>query len=254
MNGIIDFHTHPFIDCADNLCMYKDSVRMDCNDFLNDIKSVGITTFCGSVIHRELKGFDTLRKSNRDALKLKEIYGDAYIPGIHVHPEFIEDSKHEVEFAVENNIKIIGERVPYMHGWLDYACEEFSEILDYIGNYSLIVSLHTMDQEQMRQMAEKHRNVKFVFAHPGERANVDKHIEIIKNTDNVYLDISGTGLFRYGVLRHLADEVGAEKILFGTDYPIGNLSMYINGVLGEKLSEKERNRILYENAAELLKL
>ena len=254
MKGIIDFHTHPFIDNADNLCMYKDSLKIDCNDFINDIKAAGITTFCGSVIHRKFDGFETLRKANRDALKLKGIYGNAYIPGIHVHPGFIEDSKREVEFAIENDIKIIGELVPYMHGWSNYDCEEFSEILDYIGNHSLIVSLHTMNQEQMQQMAEKHRNIKFVFAHPGERANVDKHIEIMKNTDNVYLDISGTGLFRYGVLRHLTDAVGAERILFGTDYPIGNLSMYINGVLGEKLSEKEQRQIFYENAAELLKL
>ena len=48
---IIDFHTHPFIDECDNLCMYKDSVIMDSNTVITDMLKAGITYFCGSVIN-----------------------------------------------------------------------------------------------------------------------------------------------------------------------------------------------------------
>ena len=72
--------------------------------------------------------------------------------------------------------------------------------------------------------------------------------------DNVYLDISGTGLFRYGMLKHLVSSVGAERILFGSDYPICNPNMYIAGVEFEKLTDHEKDLIFAENAKKLLKI
>ena len=165
-----------------------------------------------------------------------------------MHPDYVEESCKEIDYAVENGVKLIGELVPYAHGWSDYSCPGFSEILDYLEGKDMVVSLHTMDQEQMEQMALAHKNITFVFAHPGEGAKVGKHIEIMKKCDNVYLDLSGTGLVRYGILRKFVKEVGAERILFGTDYPICNLKMYIAGVLGEKITEDEKELILSKNA------
>lgn len=80
------------------------------------------------------------------------------------------------------------------------------------------------------------------------------HIDIMKKLDNVFLDISGTGILRYGVIKKLVTEVGAERILFGTDYPVGNPSAYINGVLGEKISDREKEMIFSGNAKKLLKI
>ncbi len=251
---IIDFHMHPFIEQKNNFCVYKECMNMDYKTIIEEMEEAGISCFCGSVIDRDYKGFETLKNCNREALKLKEIYGEKYIPGFHVHPDFIEESIKEVELAGYENIKIIGELVPYMHGWEDYSCKGFSEILDFISKYDMIVSIHTMNFEHMEKMAAEHKNIKFVFAHPGERENVLKHINIMKKLDNVYLDLSGTGLFRYGVVRYLSDKVGAERILFGTDYPIGNLKMYVNGVLGERLSSNEKELIFSGNAKRLLSI
>ncbi len=250
---IIDFHTHPFIRPEHNFCMYQESMNMDSKTILADMESAGISQFCGSVIQQGMEqGFETLKNCNREALKLRELYGEKYMPGFHVHPDYVSGSIEELEFAAKNNIKIIGELVPYMHGWEDYSCKGFSEILDAVAKYDFVVNIHTMNLEHMEKMAAAHKNVVFVFAHPGEKSNVLKHIDIMKKLDNVYLDLSGTGLFRYGVVRHLVDNVGAERILFGTDYPIGNLQMYVNGVLGEKLSDREKELIFSGNAKRLL--
>lgn len=251
---IIDFHMHPFIEDKNNFCVYKENMKMDYKTTLSDMEDAGISKFCGSVIARgeNLQSFDTIKAYNREALKLTKLYGDKYVPGFHVHPDFIEESINEIKFANENNVKIIGELVPYMHGWEDYSCREFSEILDEISKYNMIVSIHTLKHDQMEKMASEHKNIRFVFAHPGERESVEKHINIMKKHENVYLDLSGTGLFRYGVVRHLANSVGADRILFGTDYPIGNLAMYVNGVLGEKLTDAEKELIFSQNAKRLL--
>ena len=250
---IIDFHMHPFLSSSNNFCMYKENLEMDYNTVIKDMEEAGVSTFCGSVISGSLEnGFETLQKCNQDALKLREIYGEKYIPGFHVHPNYIEESFKELEFASQNNVKLIGELVPYMNGWDDYSCKEFSLILDEIEKYNMVVSLHTINFEKMEKMASQHKNVKFVFAHPGEKPTVINHIEVMKKLDNVYLDISGGGIHRYGVIKHLINNVGAERILFGTDYPLGNVKSYVSAVLGEKITDREKELIFSGNAKNLL--
>ncbi|MBQ3226613.1 MAG: amidohydrolase [Clostridia bacterium] len=251
---VIDFHTHPFLKPNQQLGAFCEVTPIGVEEFAEDMARENVTHFCGSVIGGGVKGFDGMFDLNRDALALRKIYGDKYIPGFHVHPDYVEESCKEIDYAVENGVKLIGELVPYAHGWSDYSCPGFSEILDYLEGKDMVVSLHTMDQDQMEQMALAHKNITFVFAHPGEGAKVGKHIEIMKKCDNVYLDLSGTGLVRYGILRKFVKEVGAERILFGTDYPICNLKMYIAGVLGEKISDNDKELILSKNAKRLLKI
>ncbi len=251
---IIDFHTHPFLDSDCYFCIYKESVEADVNTFLSDMEAAGISRFCGSVIRkrREGEGFELLKKLNRDAIKLREIYGEKYIAGIHVHPDFVDESVAEIKFAADNGVRLIGELVPYMHGWSDYSCRGFSDILDEAEKYNMVVSLHVGDHGQMRKMASEHKNVKFVIAHPGEKERALKHIEAMKACDNMYLDLSGGGMFRYGLVRYLCDQVGAERVLFGTDYPICNLKMYVGAVMGERLRDCERELIFSENAKRVL--
>lgn len=251
---IIDFHIHPFIDPENNFCHYRERLHMDIQTTLNDMDAAGISIFCGSVITRMKKedGFKALKKCNRAALKLREIYGERYIPGIHVHPDYISESVEELEWASKEGIKLVGELVPYMCGWSDYSCRGFSEILNEVGRHDMVVSVHTIDLGEMEKMATEHKDISFVFAHPGEKDMVLNHVEIMRKLDNVYLDLSGLGLFRYGLVRYLVDQVGAERILFGTDYPICNLNMFVGAIMGEKLTDRERELIFGGNAKRLL--
>lgn len=251
---IIDFHMHPFIDEKDNLCKYKDVLDMSSATTYQDMKDAGISSFCGSVIKSNTGDFSFLQESNRDALKLREMYNNDYIPGFQISPNFIEESIKEIDYAHQCKINLIGELVPYMHGWSDYSCNEFSYLLEHIEKYDMTVNLHTLDLAQMETIAKRHPHVNFVFAHPGEKAQVLNHIDIMKRLDNVFLDISGTGIIRYGVIKKLVSEVGAQRILFGTDYPVGNLQVYINGVLGEKISDHDKELIFSGNAKNLLKI
>ena len=48
----------------------------------------------------------------------------------------------EIEFALEHNVKLIGELVPYHHGWERYDSDNFMEIVDRINGTGLIINLH----------------------------------------------------------------------------------------------------------------
>lgn len=79
-----------------------------------------------------------------------------------------------------------------------------------------------------------------------------RHIKRLKDRPNHYLDLSGYGIFRMGLTRRLIDEIGAERILFGSDYPTCNPYMYVGGVLLDpSLDDKEKEMIFAGNVRRL---
>ncbi len=265
---IIDFHTHPFLRDGDNICRYKDHCAMSVDGVVSDLAGVGIGRFCGSVIRtresvaeeqgvkpQDLSWWDVIHACNQDMLALRQRYGGAYIPGMMVHPDFVPQSLAEMERLRAQGVTLIGELVPYYHGWEDYACPGFGKLLDGAAELGMVVSIHSMGEDAMDAMAQAHTGVTIVFAHPGEAPEVARHIRRLKRSPRFCLDLAGTGLFRHGVLRALLDEVGPEKILFGTDYPVCNPYMYVGGVtLDPLLSPAEKRLVLGGNARRLLGL
>ena len=50
----------------------------------------------------------------------------------------------------------------------------------------------------------------------------------------------------------LAQTVGSDRVLFGTDYPICNPGMYVQAVLGEHIPDEDKEKILFGNARRIL--
>lgn len=259
---IIDFHIHPYLEQTENYCMYIDDFQLTPQEAAEDLQKAGIGKVCGSVISRTSfrreEGWSYIKALNEKALEVKELYGDFYEPGFHIHPAYVKESLETLEFMHEHGYRLIGELVPYMHGWrearLDYGSRELMEILALAGEYGMVLSYHTMLewQEQMDAMIAQNPKVTFVAAHPGQKADFMLHLDRLKKYENAYLDLSGTGLFRYGMVREGIRQVGAEKFLFGTDYPITNPGMYVEAVRCEHISEADRELIFHKNAERLL--
>ena len=257
---IIDFHTHPFTDSATNICAHKANLHMSPENTEEYLKGLGISRICGSVICRNIPDvshyntpWDMIAESNRRALQLQKLYDGFYIPGFHVHPDYVAESCAEIEKMHRLGVHLIGELVPYLHDWRDYAQPAFDEILDVATGYNMVVSFHSIDNDSMDEMVRKHPDTVFVAAHPGEYTDFTRHLNRMKMSGNYYLDLSGTGLFRHGMLRRGIDEFGAERFLFGSDFPTCNPAMFIGGVaLDTLLTDEEKALIFAGNAKKLL--
>jgi len=255
---IIDFHTHPFIEPINNICAHKEFCHMGAENTHEIFKQLKISRICGSVVSTQpfSDPWEKIRHNNEAALHLKEQYGDFYIPGFHVHPAYPEESIAEIHRMHRLGVNLIGELVPYLDGWSDYSTEAFSVLLEEAGRAGMVVSFHyTMNDEDIDRMVSSHRDIVFVGAHPEEYPYLIRHIERMKLYDNYYLDLSGTGLFRYGMLRRIIDEVGADRVLFGSDFPTCNTAMFLGGVLLDPLlTDTEKEKILAGNAKKILSL
>jgi len=72
---------------------------------------------------------------------------------------------------------------------------------------------------------------------------------------NVYFDTAATRLlYLREVFRHTVDLVGAERVLFGSDFPLLPQSRCLREIEEAGLDEREKRLILGENARRLLKL
>ena len=80
-------------------------------------------------------------------------------------------------------------------------------------------------------MVKRHPNLVIVGAHPGEYDQMQRHIARAKMSDNYYIDISGTAIFRYGALKRLVDTVGADRLIYGSDFPTCNPEIFLSGLL-----------------------
>lgn len=257
---IIDFHIHPFRDEKNNICSHKTYCGMSPEGAKKTFDGLGVSRVCGSVITmgKSVAGknvWERIQNDNRIALELRDYYDGFYIPGFHVHPDYVDESLAEIRRMHELGVHLIGEICPYAYEWTDYSCENFSVILDEAEKYGMVVSFHSMGEDEMDEMVRRHPGVVFVAAHPGEYGAFMRHMDRMKLSENYYLDLSGYGIFRHGMLKHAVDEFGAERFLFGSDYPTCNPAMYLGGVLLDDLiSDAEKELIFAGNAKRLLKL
>lgn len=256
---IIDFHTHPFFKEENNICLYKSNCDMSAGHTERDLKNLGIQKICGSVISGKMEQptFEKIKHLNDEALKLRDFYKGFYIPGFHVNPLFVKESIDEIERMHKSGVNLIGELVHYSQGWNDYSDKRLWEILEVAEHYKMVVNFHGLGNEEefvaMDKMVKRFKNLVMVGAHPSE-GNVLKHHKIrLDDSPNYYVDTSGGGISRHGLARHLIDIYGKERVIFGSDYPICNPSMYVGGIaLDFLLNEEEKEYIFHKNAEKLL--
>lgn len=112
--------------------------------------------------------------------------------------------------------------------------------------------------------AVENPNINFVICHLGYPWLRDA-AEVIRKNKNVYGDISGmtdvplNSKFGKLLVRdmnelHAYMDDNFSKLLFGTDWPLFKTEWYLDLVTKLDLNDKERELVLYKNAAKLLKI
>ncbi|MBT3261083.1 amidohydrolase family protein [bacterium] len=109
---------------------------------------------------------------------------------------------------------------------------------------------HT-DPERILTLAEQFPKLILVIGHFG---NASKSVfEAMKRHPNIYLETSIMGSTPHSI-RHAAQHIGTERILFGSDAPYSDQLIEKLKIERSQLSTKEIEQILYYNAQKLLKI
>ncbi len=133
---------------------------------------------------------------------------------------------------------------------------KFAPVWEFADANGLIVLIHTWGnspfdgQDQVKAIAEKYHNVKINIGHSCH-GEWDKAVGLVKSFPNLYLDLCAV-LDDRGILEKFVEEAGADRILFGTDFPWFDYHWCVGAVLGADISDGDRRRIFYGNARKLL--
>jgi predicted TIM-barrel fold metal-dependent hydrolase len=102
----------------------------------------------------------------------------------------------------------------------------------------------------------QHRNVRLIAAHWGGGLPFYALMpEVRESLANVWVDTAATTLlYEPAVFRVVVDLIGAEKVLFGSDFPLLSPKTQLKAIAGAPLTPVERTAITGESAASLFEL
>jgi predicted TIM-barrel fold metal-dependent hydrolase len=95
-----------------------------------------------------------------------------------------------------------------------------------------------------------------VFPHFGdgqEYSHIFKRIDLVAKNRNCYLDTSGYGHDRMGMLEYAVETIGADRVLFGSDFSINDPSSVIARIQNSFLTEEQKRKVLSGNLQQLLR-
>lgn len=109
-----------------------------------------------------------------------------------------------------------------------------------------------MDGALWRRLCPRYPDAKFILAHVGgaghDSAEAREFALLARELPNLYFDLASTRNFN-GYLPKLVEWAGAEKILYGSDYPLMDFGFELGQVF--QLPEPERTLILRGNACRI---
>jgi predicted TIM-barrel fold metal-dependent hydrolase len=111
-------------------------------------------------------------------------------------------------------------------------------------------SFHT-DPEDVATLARRWPDVQIIMAHLtgcGVRG-----VLAVKPFPNIVVDTSGAAP-EAGIVEFAVEQLGAERVLYGSDVPIRDFGVALARITGSRLDAVTKRRILHDNAAELLGL
>ncbi len=210
---------------------------------------------------------------NIDVVRLCERSRGALFPIFTVEPK---------SAAVKAALRLADEHRGLLKGfkiWLGYrrvfaSDDVFRPLYDYAEEHKLPVLFHTGDTASstgslahahpltLDEVANEREDMRIVVCHVGNPWILDTAELLYKHT-NVYADISGLVVGGGGYSREymqslalrISDAVyfagGAEKLLFGTDYPVETHENGLALVSVLKVTKADKEKVLWRNASRL---
>lgn len=149
---------------------------------------------------------------------------------------------------------------PEEHG---YPIAEYGRtIFEFAGEQEAVLLSHTGEKNSLPgdfiPFANDFPHVNLILAHmgcgfDGDSTHQIRAIQSAKN-GNVFTDTSSARSIVSNLLEWAVSEIGAERILYGTDTPLYFAPMQRARIDNAEISEEAKRRILRENALQLLNL
>lgn len=133
--------------------------------------------------------------------------------------------------------------------------ERYIPVYEFADERNLTVMNHSWGSgENLRTIARKYKNMKLIQAHYAtawDGTKMPDIVKAVKEMDNAWLDTAGSGNY-YGAFEKMVNYLGADKLIFGTDFPFLDAAWQIGNIFYSDITETEKKKIMYDNFNKLI--
>ncbi len=249
--GIFDAHLHIPSDNGENF--QWNLVTRNMPEFVAYLDKCGVQRgVISSSWSNKAQTPDDYRQGNREVAKYVDRYKGRFRGSCVITPFRIEEALREIEECHrQHGFVWLGEFCNYMTGYR-YDTPEWTEVMKLAAKLNLVIQIHTNTKE-MQYLAENFPDATIVFPHlGGSKEDIFARIGIVARHKNTHIDLSGSGIERVGILEKAVKEIGADRVLYGSDFTINEPSAVLVRVKNAFLTAEDREKILFRNVERLL--
>ncbi len=183
---------------------------------------------------------------------------DCFIGFGTLHQDFAENFS-EIDRIINRGIKGIKLHPDFQR--FEFDSPKMDAVYDYLSQKSMPILVHAGDcrydfsgPKRIANVIDKFPKLKIVAAHFGGYTQWQDAMEFLVGK-HVWFDTSST-LWKldYTTAEKMINKHGAEKFFFGTDYPMWDHCDELKRFMKLKISDLQREMILYKNAVEFLEI
>ncbi|MFC1716899.1 amidohydrolase family protein [Candidatus Poribacteria bacterium] len=246
---VIDSHTHmgPYFNfhIPDN----------DAGSMMEVMDRLGVNLACTSPHVGITPEF---RMGNDMAAQAVQDHPGRFFGYITINGNYPDDIPEEIERCYSMGMR--GFKIhPSLHGYPANG-ENLRPMWEFADEKGLPVLSHTWAGDGMcspgilGKLAEEYTNAQVILGHSGGTlAGYDEAVEVAKKQENVFLETCSSSVV-YGMIERFVREVGADRILFGSDMPFVNANAQIGKILYAKIPDQDKRKILGLNMAGIIGL
>ncbi len=240
---VIDVHTH----------LGAKNYERDYNNLLSAMERYGIDKIYVSGLGGGTPTKEIIRIYNDAVYDFKRAEPDKVEAYVYASPE-LPSAIDEVRYGIEEN-GAIGLKV-----WMSTFADDpaMNKMAELMIDYNMPILFHAFykahDQllyetlgNHIANIARRYPELKIIMAHLGGSAY--HSIPAIRALPNVWVDMCSS-IFRGDELQYTIEQVGAHRILFGSDMP-GNYIVNVGQVEELDLSDEDKDKIYYKNTLKL---
>lgn len=253
---VLDCHVHP-LDCFG---FYKvKTPEEDAERLVASAKRSGVEKMVLFSLHRSTPREPTMgqcREANDWAMAMTKAAPEAFLPFCYVNPMYPKQSVEEIERCVGEGkmcgVKLWVARRATDRGLDPIVAKAVAEGVPVL-QHAWIKTTGNLEGESspadVADLAMRHPDAKIIMAHLNGIGL--RGIEEIVNATNVVVDVSG-GDPEANLVEIAVDRLGHRRVVYGSDAPIRHFALCLNKVLATRLSDEEKQDIVWNNMARLL--
>jgi len=188
---------------------------------------------------------------NREVARYVEKSKGRFVGACVVNPLFIDEALKEIEYCKKQlGFNWVGELCNYVVPY-KYTIEEFELLVEQVTKLNMVLHVHATTEE-MHYIIQKFPRATIVFPQFDDGGPFPR-IELVAAHSNTYLETSGDGHDRVGILEYAVKAIGEDRILFGSDFTMNCPTTVLGRIQNAFLTDEQKQKILAGNLEALLK-